>query len=183
MNENVKIADRLEALFKRHGWYDNARHEEYLSILAALRAPSQAQGTYSIEDMKNWKRDVLILLGKFTAFPVLPDVADPNYGIAAWKSKQLDAKEGEEAMDTQADTRASMRHVVPVNPPGTGQLFPAAPPPAECRVFDYLKTHPRMSLGWQTGYGWFVVDFYSKDPAIMGHDVNDLAKQLEAGGK
>lgn len=37
MNPN-EIADRLEALFKRHGWYDNARHEEYLSILAALRS-------------------------------------------------------------------------------------------------------------------------------------------------
>lgn len=82
-------------------------------------------------------------------------------------------------MDTQANTRASMQPVVPVSPPGTGQLFPAGPPPAECRVFEYLKNHPRMSLGWQTGYGWFVVDFYSKDPAIMGHDVDDLAAQLE----
>lgn len=82
-------------------------------------------------------------------------------------------------IDTQADTRASMQPVVPVSPPGTGQLFPAGPPPAECRVFEYLKNHPRMSLGWQTGHGWFVVDFYSKDPAIMGHDVNELAAKLE----
>lgn len=99
MTANVKLVERLEEIHKvlhEAGYAGKPTLADSVTIarqamsllITDLRSPSPAQGTYSIEDIRGW----LVSLRKY-GMQAQPFAAleHPVYGIAAWKSKQLDA--------------------------------------------------------------------------------------------
>lgn len=91
MNENVKIAERLEALMRPDSyiWGNLERARKFTEILSALRSPSPAPGMYSEQDLYEYAEFLKAVDAETNYDMYLPDlIKDEKWGIAAWKAKQ-----------------------------------------------------------------------------------------------